>query len=58
MEVFWVMLSLDVSRCAGDFIKTNVNTMKKFVWDMGKHHVFKAVASGGPGDLLFTMNFI
>ena len=25
MEVFWVMLSLDVSRCAGDIVNTNVN---------------------------------
>ena len=28
MEVLWVMLSLDVSRCAGDIDKTNENTTK------------------------------
>ena len=26
------------------------------VWDMGKRNVFEAVASGGVGVLLFTMN--
>ena len=56
MEVCWVMLSIDVSRCAGDFGKTNVNAMKRSVWDMSKRNVFEAVASGGAGDLLFTMN--
>ena len=52
----WVMLSLDVSRCAGDIGETHVNTTKMIVWDMGKRNVFEAVASGGAGDLLFTMN--
>ena len=55
LEMFWVMLSIDVSRCVGDIGKTNVNTTNTF-WDMGKHNVFEAVASGGAGDLLFTMN--
>ena len=50
------MLSLNVSRCAGDIGKTNANTMKMNVWDMGKRNVFEAVASRGAGDLLFTMN--
>ena len=58
MEVCWVMLSLDVSRCAGDIGKTNTNTMEMSVWDMGKRHVFEAVASGGAGNLLFTMNVV
>ena len=40
----------------GTLSKPNVNTTKKFVWDMGKRNVFEAVASGGAGDLLFTMN--
>ena len=56
MVVCWVMLSLDVSRCAGDIDKTKLNTTKKCVWDMGKRNVFEAVDSGGAGDLLFTMN--
>ena len=56
MEVCWVMLSLDVSRCAGDIGKTSLNATKACVWDIGKRHVFEAVASGGAGDLLFTMN--
>ena len=56
MEMFWVMLSLDVSRCAGDIDKTLVHTTKMYVWDMGKRDIFEAVASGGAGDLLFTMN--
>ena len=58
MEVFWVMLSLDVSRCAGDIDKTNVNTTKTSFWHMGKRNVFEAVASGGAGDLLLTMNLV
>ena len=56
LEVFWVMLSLDVCRCAGDIGKTNVDTMKIRVLNIGKRNAFKAVASGGAGDLLFTMN--
>ena len=51
-----MMLSLDVSRCAGGIDKTNVNTKKMNVWDMSKRKVFEAVASDGAGDLLFTMN--
>ena len=51
MEVFWVMLSVGVSRCAGDIDKTNVNTTNMYVWDMGKRNVFEAVDSGGAGDL-------
>ena len=50
------MLSLDVSRCAGDMCKTIVNTREMLVSDMGKRSVFQAVASGGAGELLFTMN--
>ena len=56
MEVFWVMLSIDVFRCAGDIGKTNVHTTNKCVWDMRRRNVFAAVASGCAGDLLFTMN--
>ena len=56
MEVLLVMFSLDVSRCAGDINKTNVNTTNKCLWDIGKRDVFEAVASGGAGDLPFTMN--
>ena len=56
MEVLWVMLSLDVVRCAGDMVKTNVNTTKMNVWDTGNREVFEAVASGGAGNLLLTMN--
>ena len=56
VEVFWVMLSLDVFRCAGGIDKTNVDTTAKCVWDMGKRTVFQAVDSGGAGDLLFTIN--
>ena len=40
MEVCWVMLSLDVSRCAGDSGKTYENTTKMNVGDMGKRNVF------------------
>ena len=58
MEVVWVMLSLDISRCAGDIGNTNVNTTKMRVWDMGKRNSFEAVASGGAGDLLLTMNWV
>ena len=50
------MLSLNVFRCAGDIDKTNVNTMKKCVWDMGKRNVFEAVVSACAGDRLLTMN--
>ena len=50
------MLSLDAFRCVGSIDKTNVNTTKMNVWDMGKRNVFEAVASGGAGDQLFTMN--
>ena len=32
MEVFGVMVSLVVSRCAGDIGKTNANTTKKRFW--------------------------
>ena len=56
MEVFWVMLSLDASRCARDIDKTSASTTKKCVWDIGRRNVFQAAASGGAGDLLFTMN--
>ena len=41
-----------------DIGKTNVNTTKMYVWDIGKRNVFEAVASGGAGDLLFTINFV
>ena len=58
MEVFGVMLSLDVSRCAGDICKINVHATNMSVWDIGKRHVFEAVASGGAGDLLLTMNVV
>ena len=52
-----MMLSLGVSRCAGDIDKkNNVDTTKMYVWDIGKSSVFEAVASGGAGDVLFTMN--
>ena len=54
MEVFWVMLSLDVSRWAGDIGYTNVYTTNMSV----KRNVFEAVASGGGGDLLFTMIWV
>ena len=50
------MLSLNVFLCAGDIGKTIVNTTKINVWDMATRNVFEAVASGGGGDLLFTMN--
>ena len=56
MEVFWLMLSHDVSRCAGDMCKTNVNSTNISVWDMGKRNVFEAAASGGAGDLLFMIH--
>ena len=58
MEVFWVMLLLDVSRCAGDIGNTNVNTKKMNVWDVGKHGAFEAVALGGAGLLLLTMDVV
>ena len=58
VELFVVMVSLDVSRCVGDIGKTNVSTTKMFVWDMGKRKVFEAVASGGVGDLLFTKSHV
>ena len=51
-----MMLELGVSQCAGDNCKTIVNATQMIVWDMGKRHVFEAVASGGAGDVLFTMN--
>ena len=51
-----MILSLDVSLCTGEIGKTDVNKTNKCVWDMGKHNVFEAVASGGAGDLLFTIN--
>ena len=51
-----MMLSLDVFHCAGDIDKTNIDTTKTCVWDIGKRNVFEAVASGGAGDLLFTLN--
>ena len=57
IEVFWVMLSLDVSRCAGHIDQTDGDTTQIYVWDMGKQHVFEADASGGAGDLMFTMRF-
>ena len=53
-----MMLSLNISPCAEDIDKTNVNTTRINVWDMRKRNVFEAVASGGAGDLLFTMNRI
>ena len=53
-----VMFSLGVSRCAGDIGKTNVNTTNMIVWEMGKRNVFGAVASGGAGNLLLTMNLV
>ena len=56
MEVCWVMLSLGVSRCAGDIGKTHVNATHICVWGIHKRNVFEAVASGGAGDFLFTMN--
>ena len=56
MEVFWVMLSLDVFRFAWDIDKTNASTTKLSVWDVGKRNVFEAVASGGAGELLFAMD--
>ena len=52
------MFSLDVFQCVGDIGKTNVNTMKMSVWDIGKRNVFEAVVSGGAGDLLFTMSLV
>ena len=58
MEVFGVMLSFDVFRFAGDMGNANVDTTKMSVWDMGKRHVFEAVASGGAGDLQLTMDLV
>ena len=58
LEVCWVLLSLDVSRCAGDISKTHVNTTNTCFWDMGKRNVFEAVALGGAGDRLFTMHLV
>ena len=55
MELFWVMLSLDVSQCVGGIGETNVNTTKTSICGNGKRHVFDAGASGGAGDLFFTM---
>ena len=56
MEVCWVMLSLDVSQCAGDIGKTNVNTTHMCICYISKRIVFEAVAPGGAGNQLFTMN--
>ena len=56
MEVCWVMLSLAFLDVLGTSRKPNVNTTNKCVWDMGGRNVFEAVASGGAGVLLFTMN--
>ena len=42
-----VMRSLDVSRCAGDISKPNVNAMKMRVCGIGKRNVFEVVASAG-----------
>ena len=39
-----------------DISKTNANTTTMNVWDMDKRSVFETVASGGAGDLVFTMN--
>ena len=50
------MRSLDVSPCAGDIGKTNVNTTKKRVCGIGKRNVFEVVVSAGAGDLRFAMN--
>ena len=50
------MRSLDVSRCAGDIGKTNVNPTKMRVCGMGKRSVFEVVAFAGAGDLRFEMN--
>ena len=36
----------------------NVNATEMCVWDFDKRNAFEAVASGGAGDLLFTMNQI
>ena len=58
MELLWVMLLLDVSRCAGDIDKTKCKHDEHWFWDIGKRHVFEAVASGGAGDQLFTMNLV
>ena len=59
MEVCWVMLSLDVSRCVGGIDKTYyLNTKSISVWDMCKRNVFGAVASGCAGDILFTINLV
>ena len=58
MVVFWVMLSPGVSRCAGDIGKTHVNAMHVCTRDIGKRDIFEAVASGGAGDLLFTMTVV
>ena len=51
-----MMLSLGVSRCAGDISKTNAGTTDMNVWDMYKRNAFEAIASGSAGDLLFSMN--
>ena len=51
-----MMFSLDACRCVGDIGKTNVNISKMIVWDIGKSNVFEAVASGGAGGLVLTMN--
>ena len=51
-----VVLSLDVSRCVGDIRKTNVNTTKMCVCDIGGRNVFEAYAFGGAGDLVFAMH--
>ena len=56
MELCWVMLSLDVSRCARGIDQTNVTTTNKCVWDLSKRNVFETVASCGAGDLLFTIH--
>ena len=42
----------------GTSVKTDVNTTKMTVWDIGKRNVFEAVDSGGVGDRLFMINLV
>ena len=53
-----VLRSVDVSRCAEDICKTNVNSTKMNVCGIGKRNVFYIVVSAGAGDLRFAMNMV
>ena len=54
-DVFLLMISLGVSRCAGSIEKSNAETYEIDACGMGICNVFEACRFDGAGDLRFTM---